>query len=92
MDYRDVVIEKDSIVYCDIPYKDTILYLIDFCHDDFFDWAASRNFPVYISEYDIKDNRFKLVYEIEKRSLFVKKSRLKGNEAMEKLYWNGVSN
>jgi len=55
-------------VYCDIPYFGTADYG-GFDHDKFFDWAATRDFPVLISEYNISDKRFKLIYEIDKRSL-----------------------
>jgi hypothetical protein len=90
-DYRDVGILYNAVVYCDIPYKNTEDYnkkLFD--HDQFFEWAISRPFPVYISEYQISDNRFKLVYDIEKRSLLSgDKSQCKNKT--EKLYWNGIS-
>lgn len=90
LDYRDVEILPSSVVYCDIPYQGTGCYGNNFNHKDFFDWAASRPFPVYISEYNIDDHRFKLVYTVDKRSEFsVKKS----NTIMsEKVYWNGVTN
>jgi len=90
MDYRDVKIEKDSIVYCDIPYKSTSPYG-EFDHEQFFDWAATRPFPVYISEYQIDDSRFKLVYEIDKRPMFKNTDKITKIK-QEKLYWNGVSN
>ena len=86
LSYEDVEIEGNSIVYCDIPYKDTASYLIDFDHDKFYDWAASRNFPVFISEYEIPDDRFKLIYQIKKRSLL---QSVGVNVKIEKLYWNG---
>ena len=89
LDYRDVEILPSSVVYCDIPYQGTGCYGNNFNHKDFFDWAASRPFPVYISEYNIDDHRFKLVYTVDKRSEFsVKKS----NTIMsEKVYWNKIT-
>ena len=87
LDYRQVEILPNSVVYCDIPYKDTSDYG-DFLHKEFFDWAATRNFPVYISEYNMSDTRFKLVYEIDKRVLLTStgdSNKIKS----EKLYWNG---
>lgn len=89
MSYEQVEIAPNSVVYCDIPYQGTADYG-EFSHKDFFEWAATREFPVYISEYNITDKRFKLVYEIDKRSMLSPK---KDNKIMsEKLYWNGVSN
>lgn len=91
LDYRDVVIKPNSIVYCDIPYKNTSSYVKVFSHDEFFNWAASRDFPVYISEYEIKDPRFKLVYAVAKTVKLSGTGMSKENENMdrEKLYWNG---
>ena len=88
-DYRQVPILSNSVVYCDIPYKGTADYIGAFNHKEFYDWAMSRDFPVYVSEYNIDDPRFKLVYEVDKRAML---SATKSNKQMsEKLYWNGVS-
>ena len=85
-DYRDVEILPNSVVYCDIPYAGTADYG-EFSHKEFFDWAATRDFPVYISEYNVPDKRFKLLYDIEKRSMF-SVSKDKTTIMTEKLYWN----
>ncbi len=87
LDYREVNIEPNSVVYCDIPYAGTADYGGGFSHQEFFDWAASRDFPVYISEYDVPDKRFKLVYTTDKRSM-LSQDKYVGNKE-EKLYWNG---
>jgi site-specific DNA-adenine methylase len=88
LDYRDVSIKKNSVVYCDIPYQGTADYG-EFNHKEFFDWAATRDFPVYVSEYNIDDKRFELVYTIDKMSLLsANKDKCKNKE--EKLYWNRV--
>jgi hypothetical protein len=84
-DYREVDIKENSVVYCDIPYKDTESYG-HFDHNEFFEWAASRPFPVFISEYHIADPRFKLVYSVDKRSMYNAGAR---KNKSEKLYWNG---
>jgi len=88
LDYRDVKILPDSVVYCDIPYFEKENYQNHFSHQEFFDWAATRDFPVYVSEYNIDDPRFKLVFQIEKRSTL--SSTGFGGEKIEKLYWNQV--
>lgn len=86
--YDLVPIEKDSIVYCDIPYKGTGEYDKNkhFNHEKFFNWAASQSEPVYVSEYNIEDRRFKLVWVRGKRSLMSakKESVIK----IEKIYVN----
>lgn len=89
-DYRDIPIKENSIVYCDIPYLGTADYIDKFSHKYFYDWAMTRSFPVFVSEYSIKDPRFKLIYAVDKRSLLSSNKNV-GNKS-EKLYWNGVSN
>ena len=87
-DYRKVDILPDSVVYCDIPYQGTYDYG-EFNHKEFFNWAATREYPVYISEYNITDKRFKLIYEIDKRSM-LSGEKSKTKIMSEKLYWNQV--
>ena len=68
-DYRHVAIKEDSIIYCDIPYRDTVGYDGNrFCHEDFYEWAASHKESVYISEYAMPDKRFKKILEIKTHS------------------------
>lgn len=89
-DYSNVDILPNSIVYCDIPYAGTFGYSTVFSHKDFFDWAATRDFPVYVSEYNIPDERFSEVWEKEKRGLMC--GAVSGRDkAVERLYWNNVS-
>jgi hypothetical protein len=96
-DYREIDILPNSIVYCDIPYYGTDCmtrkksYGDTFNHTDFFDWAASRKFPVFISEYNISDKRFKLVYEIQKYNNMADAQFLLNAYNQERLYWNGVT-
>lgn len=55
-DYQNIKIEPNSTVYCDIPYRGTNRYQSGgFDHDRFYEWADSRDFPVFISEYDMPD-------------------------------------
>jgi len=69
--YEQVNINKNSIIYCDIPYKGTAEYDKNkmFNHEKFFDWADAQKEPVFISEYNIADKRFKCVFKIKKVSL-----------------------
>lgn len=68
LDYREVEIEKDSIIYCDIPYKNCAKYVNnDFNHDEFYDWARKQN-NIYISEYNMPDD-FKVVSEKNIKSI-----------------------
>ena len=70
-DYRDVPISPNSTVYCDIPYKDTADYKAvgSFDHDAFYEWALSRDFPVFVSEYNMPDT-FTCLYRVRKNILF----------------------
>lgn len=89
LDYREVPIKENSIVYCDIPYRGTADYNAEFNHKEFYDWAATLPHPVYISEYSLPDSRFKKIYSIDKRPL-LSQDKFVGNKS-ENLYWNGVS-
>ena len=92
-DYREVKIKPNSIVYCDIPYVGTGSYdNKEFNHQDFYDWAHNLKEPVFISEYNVYDPRFKIVFKIKRRSMFissnarvVKEERVYGNKAAIKL-------
>jgi hypothetical protein len=88
LDYRAVEILPGAVVYCDIPYAGTADYGGIFSHKDFFDWAASRDFPVYISEYNVPDPRFNLVYTLDKRCMLAQDGDA-NKVKEERLYWNG---
>lgn len=86
--YDKIDIKPNSVIYCDPPYKGTADYLTHFDHRKFLDWVATIKAPVYISEYEIKDERFKLVYEVEKKGLFAHRKATRSIK-VERLYWNG---
>lgn len=56
-DYLSVDIPIGSLVYCDIPYKNTTPYCKNevgiFNHDEFYQWVRdnSDKYDIYISEY-----------------------------------------
>lgn len=56
-DYQDVPIPDGAVVYCDPPYKGTYKYGHDktqtFDHERFYEWCLTRNFPVFVSEYQM---------------------------------------
>ena len=62
-DYRSIVFEPDSVIYCDIPYIGTNSYKAGFDHDAFYDWAEKQDHPVYISSYDMPKEHFKCIWE-----------------------------
>ena len=61
LDYKDMQIEEDSVIYCDPPYLNTNDYKIDFNHNEFYDWCRNQK-NCFISEYKTTIN-FKLVAE-----------------------------
>ena len=69
-DYRRLCFDEPGIIYCDPPYKDTTDYGEDyaepFCHDEFYGWCEAQKLPVYISEYQMPEERFVCVAEWDK--------------------------
>ena len=67
MDYREMRFDEPGIIYCDPPYKDTADcgedYTEPFCHDEFYSWCEAQKLPVYISEYQMPEERFACVAE-----------------------------
>lgn len=70
-DYRDIEILPDSMVYCDIPYRNKRGYGVDECfdHDAFYEWALCQDVPVYVSEYTMPDD-FVCISELNRVSTF----------------------
>jgi hypothetical protein len=79
------------VIFCDIPYYGKADYGKMFNHDEFFDWADRQKSPVFISEYEIKDDRFFLLKEFEHRSTF-SSGGLKSVPVVERLYGNRIAN
>ena len=69
-DYRNVEILPDSVIYADIPYKDTRDYGIEFDHEAFYDWCEKQTALVLISEYWMPEDRFVCIAEFERKSTF----------------------
>ena len=90
--YLDYKYQKGDIVYCDPPYEDTAKYdNVGFNHKQFYDWVASREYPVYFSSYEISDNRFNVVWQTEKQSLLNNSKETK-KVVTEYLYCNKAEN
>lgn len=65
MDYAEVKIPQDSVIYCDIPYENTKKYVgaEHFDYERFYDWACRQTHPVFISSYNMPEDRFECVAE-----------------------------
>ena len=66
--YADYEYRDGDVVYCDPPYKNTGGYGIEFNTDAFWEWARTRDYPVYVSEYQAPDD-FVSIWSKEKRVL-----------------------
>ena len=86
-DYRDVLIPKNAVIYCDIPYKNTGTYNKEaFDYESFYSWCqekAKQGYKVYISEYAMPEDRFECVKEINSRSSF---AQTKKSKVIEKIF------
>ena len=84
--YENVKIDKDSVVYCDLPYFDTNPYSKDksnnFDYEGFYEWALRQKELVIISEYNMPDD-FICIDSIEKSVLL---SSGASKKAIEKLF------
>ncbi len=89
--YKILRFPDNSIIYCDIPYKDSKEYKTakDFKHEDFCDWArqkATEGHTVYVSEYTMPDD-FECVWSKEVSSSLRANGVISGDKkSTEKLF------
>lgn len=84
--YDEIEIKPDSLIYCDIPYRNTDGYKSKddgFNYDKFYSWAKSQKELTLISEYWMPENDFKCVAEFNKRCTL---SATANNLTIERLY------
>ena len=69
VDYAEVPIPEDSVIYCDIPYMNTEGYPRQggFDYERFYQWAEQQAEPVFISSYWMPPERFDVVAEFDHR-------------------------
>ena len=87
LDYEEVAIPKDSVIYCDIPYEGTDGYLEKdkggFDYERFYQWCERQTQPVFISSYQMPKDRFDCIEEFTHRSTFAQKYN---NLVTERIY------
>ena len=71
MDYREMRFNEPGIIYCDPPYKDTADKSKDYADtsfdaEAFYSWCEAQKLPVYISEYQMPEERFACIAEWDK--------------------------
>ena len=85
VDYRNVKIPNDSVIYCDIPYTGTNCGKYQgFNHGEFYEWAEWQD-NIFISEYQMPEN-FIPIAKTEKSVLSAASSNSK--VAIEYLFAN----
>ena len=75
LDYEEVTIPEDSVIYCDIPYEDTNVYnkAEGFDYERFYQWCERQTQPVFISSYQMPEDRFDCIEEFTHRCTFAQK-------------------
>jgi len=70
-DYREMRFDEPGIIYCDPPYKDTADKSKDYADtsfdaEAFYSWCEAQKLSVYISEYQMPEDRFVCIVEWDK--------------------------
>ena len=69
-DYRGLCFDEPGIIYCDPPYMSVYAkgkdYGCEFDAEAFYSWCEAQKLPVYISEYQMPEERFVCVAEWDK--------------------------
>ena len=69
-DYRELCFDEPGIIYCDPPYKSGYAkgkdYGCEFDAEAFYSWCEAQKLPVYISEYQMPEERFACIAEWDK--------------------------
>lgn len=84
LDYQQVTLAQNSILYCDIPYKGTNNYRMQFDYDRFYKWAEQQD-NIFISEYAMPDN-FIEVWSCQRQASMDAKG--KNSKAQERIFTN----
>ena len=67
MDYREMRFDEPGIIYCDPPYMSVYAkgkdYGCEFDAEAFYSWCEAQALPVYISEYQMPEDRFVCIAE-----------------------------
>lgn len=86
LDYEEVSIPEDSVIYCDIPYEGTDGYIEKkdgFDYDRFYQWCERQTQPVFISSYQMPTDRFDCIEEFTHLSTL---SATANNLVTERIY------
>lgn len=88
LNYWEVPLKANSIIYLDPPYKNSTLYKTEkFDYDRFYDWCIEKHkegHKVFISEYYMPEDKFVSIWEKEINSSLTKNTGAK--KGIEKLW------
>lgn len=86
LDYTEIPIPENSIIYCDPPYQGTTKYKNSLNYDEFWDWIrflSKSGHKVFISEYNAPDD-FECIWTKEVNNTLTKDTGSK--KGVEKLF------
>ena len=87
MDYREMRFDEPGIIYCDPPYMSVYAkgkdYGCEFDAEAFYSWCEAQKLPVYISEYQMPEDRFVCIAEWDKITTMAAKT---ANHVTERLW------
>lgn len=84
--YDDLIVPKNSIIYCDPPYEGTTKYKDGFNHSEFWQWCREKvkeGHTVFVSEYNAPDD-FVCIWKKEILNTLKKDNNI--NKSTEKLF------
>lgn len=77
-DYRELCFDEPGIIYCDPPYMSGYAkgkdYGCEFDAEAFYSWCEAQKLPVYISEYQMPEERFACIAEWDKVTTMASKT------------------
>lgn len=83
--YDQYEYQDGDIVYCDPPYQGTKKYQQGFDHDAFWEWVRTRDYPVYVSEYNAPKD-FVSIFKKEKVRMAGGGNSAKTPKAIENIF------
>ena len=85
-DYRELCFDEPGIIYCDPPYMSVYAkgkdYGCEFDAEAFYSWCEAQKLPVYISEYQMPEERFACIAEWDKVTTMAAKTTSHATERL----------
>ena len=85
---------ENAVIYCDIPYKDSIGYSTDFDYEQFYNWCEEQTKCgniVLVSEYEMPEDRFECIWQKQVKTHQNNRNKINKVEKLfickEKLKW-----